>query len=150
MPQSTASQDGAPKTYNQPVKSDDRLEELRKQRQAAWDLLKRREPDLVRILEVWDSLLASHGDANARVPQDGHTERGPYSDFEAGADALIQYLQEHGPTKRLDAMKAVVRGGWAYDRPDAMGLMYDAVNYQMRRARKPKLIVSKGDILHIA
>lgn len=134
------------------VSSADRLEHMREQRAATWELIRSSVPDLVRILELWDAMIAqAGGQALESVASESPArEAGPYSSFDNAADALVAYLQEHGPTLRLDAMKAVVDGGWAHDEADAMGLMRDAVYYQLKRATKPRVKVCKGDLLDIA
>ena len=133
---------------------DDRVEHLREQRAATWELIRKSVPDLARILELWDAMIAeaegsglSHENSSADHPV---RPGGPYSGYDNAADALVAFIQERGPTPRLEAMHAVVSGGWAHDEPDAMGLMRDAVNYQLKRSPRPKVRVLKGDILDLA
>ncbi len=126
---------------------EDDLVQLRVQREQAWEGLRRREPDRINLIEALDALIRKTEADRGKLPQQ---TPGIYSGFVSATDALTAYLLEHGPTSRLKAMHDVVAGGWALESDDPMGLMRDAMHYQTRRSRNPKLVVLHGDILALA
>jgi HEAT repeat protein len=63
-----------------------------------------------------------------------------YTRFRSGIDAMVEYLRQHGPTVRQDAIKAVVAGGWAAGDENAYWKLIDAVRHQLEDSRRPRIV----------
>jgi hypothetical protein len=119
-----------------PDHGDDPLKHLEQQRAGVWKELAKREPELAAQLIRWDEAIAKLKGAP-----------GEYSSYRNGADAVVSYLQKHGPKSSREACMAVCSGGWLQGHPDAYWKLWDTIQYQLERSTNAKIVSLGNDII---
>lgn len=121
-------------------KHSDPLLYMQEQRAKVLNELRSIVPSLISQLEAWDEAIAV-------LRRRAEPAVGEYSNVRWGADAMVAHLKKVGPQPRLGAIRAVVAGGWASEHSQPAALLYDAIVYQLGRAKNAKVIALPNDFI---